>query len=234
MPDVIESGLKCKVTEALAKDLGRGLARLDPADMAKLGQEIGDIVELVGKRRTVAKLMPTYSAYRGQGRIQIDGVTRKNAGAAIDQMIEVVGATTRPAERIVLTPLTITPTDRNLRYIGDLFDGLPVVSGDRVRINLFGNRPAEFKVASTKPGGPVVIDAATSLEVGRSPANVRDSREKDAVRPLSYEDIGGLKRELHRIREIIELPLRYPEVFRSVVHTAPLRKGVGDSRGARA
>jgi transitional endoplasmic reticulum ATPase len=224
MPDVVESGLKCKVTEALAKDLGRGLARLDPTDMAKLGLEIGDIVKLVGKRRTVAKLMPTYSAYRGQGRIQIDGVTRENAGAAIDQMIEVVKTTTRPAERIVLTPLTITPTDRDLHYIGGLFDGLPVVSGDRVRVNLFGNRPAEFKVAGTKPGGPVVINAETTLEISRSPASDRDSRGKDAARPLSYEDIGGLKRELHRIREIIELPLRYPEVFARVGGRTP--KGI--------
>jgi len=207
--------LKLKVTEAIPKDLGRGLARLDPADMARLGLEVGDFVELVGKRTTVGKAMPAYKELREQARIQIDGVTRENTGAAIDQLIEVRKATVRQAERVVLTPLGYVPADRDLEYIGSLFDGLAVLAEDRVRATLFGNRSADFKVASTNPSGPVVIKPRTVLEIARSPSGRAKGQpaEAEKAQPIAYEDIGGLKRELNRIREIVELPLRYPELF---------------------
>jgi len=209
-----ETALKLKVTEALAKDLGRGLARLDPADLARLGVSVGDVVTVLGKRATAVKAMPSYKEHRGRSRVQIDGVTRENAGAALDQMAELARANARAAQRVVLEPLGFLPGERDLKYIGSLFDGLPVVAGDRVRAQLFGNRSADFKVVSTAPAGAVVMNPTTELEVVRSrrgkPPNESD---RETARPLSYEDIGGLKRELHRIREIIELPLRYPEVF---------------------
>jgi transitional endoplasmic reticulum ATPase len=114
----------------------------------------------------------------------------------------------------VLAPTSITPAERDLKYIGGLLDGLPVITGDRVVATLFGNRSADFKVTSTTPGGPVVINPTTELEVVRGPNKAADpSKDGETARPLSYEEIGGLKRELHRIREICELPLRYPEVF---------------------
>jgi len=209
------SHLKLKVTEAIPKDLGRGLARLDPADMARLGLEVGDFVELVGKRTTVGKAMPAYKELREQARIQIDGVTRENTGAAIDQLIEVRKAMVRQAERVVLTPLGYVPADRDLEYIGSLFDGLAVLAEDRVRATLFGNRSADFKVASTNPSGPVVIKPRTVLEIARSPSGRAKGQpaEAEKAQPIAYEDIGGLKRELNRIREIVELPLRYPELF---------------------
>jgi transitional endoplasmic reticulum ATPase len=209
--------LKLKVSEALGKDLGRGLARLDPADITKLGLEIGDVVAIVGKRTTVAKAMPAYKEHRGQSRIQIDGVLRENAGVGLDQAVEVRGIAARPAERVVLSPQAIALRDRDLKYIGSLLDGLPVVEGDRVRATLFGTRSADFLVAGTVPKGPVVINPSTTLEVGQP-------QEREAARSVSYEDIGGLKRELARIREIIELPLRYPEVFERLGIDAP--KGV--------
>ncbi|MFO0891258.1 MAG: AAA family ATPase [Isosphaeraceae bacterium] len=201
--------LKLKVTEALPKDMGRGLARLDPADMARLGLEVGDIVALQGKRLTVGKAMPAYKEHRDQSRIQIDGVTRENAGAAIDQVMEASKAAVRPAERVVLTPLGFVPADRDLDYIGSLFDGLPVIAEDRVRATLFGNRSADFKVASTTPSGPVVIKPRTVLEISRSgPARSKgQGTESDKAQPISYEDIGGLKREMHRIREIVGAPV---------------------------
>src|SRR5208283_2259570 len=102
--------------------------------------------------------------------IQIDGITRENTGSAIDQLIEVRKATVRQAERVVLTPLGYVPADRDLEYIGSLFDGLPVLAEDRVRATLFGNRSADFKVASTNPSGPVVIKPRTVLEIARSPS----------------------------------------------------------------
>jgi transitional endoplasmic reticulum ATPase len=214
MATVEETTIKLKVTEALAKDLGRGLARLDPAHMSMLGIEVGDIITIAGKRTTVAKAMPAFKEHRGQSRVQIDGVSRENAGAAIDQNVEVKRAEARPAERVVLEPLGIMPGDRDLKYIGSLFDGLPVLSGDRVRAQLFGNRSTDFKVVSTSPIGPVVMNPTTDLEISRSAKGKAGKDAKgETAPPLSYEDIGGLKRELHRIREIVELPLRYPEVF---------------------
>ncbi|HKI17532.1 MAG TPA: AAA family ATPase, partial [Isosphaeraceae bacterium] len=189
------SRLKLKVTEALPKDLGRGLARLDPADMARLELAVGDIVELVGKRTTVGKAMPAYKELREQARIQIDGVTRENTGSAIDQLIEVRSAAVRQAERVVLTPLGYVPADRDLEYIGSLFDGLPVLAGDRVRATLFGNRSADFKVASTYPSGPVIIKPQSLLEIARSQPGRSKGQpaEADKAQPISYEDIGGLK-----------------------------------------
>jgi transitional endoplasmic reticulum ATPase len=141
-------------------------------------------------------------------------VSRENAGAAVDQNVEVVRAEARPAQRVVLEPLGIMPGERDLKYIGSLFDGLPVLSGDRVRAQLFGNRATDFKVRSTSPPGPVVMNPTTELEIVRSSKGTAGKDGKpESAQPLSYEDIGGLKRELHRIREIVELPLRYPEVF---------------------
>ena len=217
MTEATEISLKLKVSEALAKDVGRGLARLDPADMSKLNLEIGDLVEITGKGKTVCKAMPAYKELRGQSRIQIDGLSRENAGAGLDQAIEVRKVTARPAQHVVLSPRSLTVRDRDLKYIGSLLDGLPVLVGDHIRARLFGTRSAEFKVLSTVPTGPVLINPSTTLEVG-GPQNKEDSRT------LSYEEIGGLKRELQRIREIIELPLRYPEVFERLGIDAP--KGV--------
>ena len=220
-------GLKLKVSEALPKDLGRGLARLDPADMARLGLEVGDIVDGRGKADDRWQGHAGLQGSPGEARVQIDGVTRENAGAALDQHVAIRKAVVKPAERVVLMPLGFVPADRDLEYIGSLFDGLPVLADDRVRATLFGNRSADFKVASTTPAGPVVIQPRTVLEISRSQSGRSQGPSADAEeerRPLSYEDIGGLKRELHRIREIIELPLRYPEVFEQLGIDPP--KGV--------
>ena len=222
--DEVATNLKLKVSEAMPKDLGRGLARLDPSDMARLGLDVGDVVELFGKRLTVAKAMPAYKENRGQSRVQVDGVVRENAGAAIDGTVKVGKAQAQPARRVVLAPTAITPGERDLKYIGGLLDGLPVVVGDRVRATLFGNKSADFKVTATTPTGPVVINPTTELEVSRSAGKADTAKGGTSPRPLSYEEIGGLKRELHRIREIIELPLRYPEVFERLGISPP--KGV--------
>ena len=209
--------LKLRVAEGRSKDVGRALARLDPSDMEKLGLEIGDVVELVGKRRTVAKAMPAYREDRGASCVQIDGVSRENAGIGLDQIIEVRKVAAKTATVVQLSPINITTEDRDLEYIGRLLDGIPVVEEDRIRATLFGTRSADFKVVSTSPSGPVVIHSTTALQV--KAANV-----KERAHAVSYEDIGGLKREIHRIREIIELPLRYPEVFERLGIDAP--KGV--------
>src|ERR1019366_1609969 len=117
--------------------------------MEQLGVAIGDTVEVAGKRKTVCKVMPAYKDLRGQSAIQLDGLTRENDGAALDDFVQVRKNAVRPAQRIALVPLTIVPEARDLHYIGSLVDGLPVQEGDRVRAVLFGSRYADFKVEST-------------------------------------------------------------------------------------
>ncbi|MDP8228517.1 MAG: CDC48 family AAA ATPase [Candidatus Electryoneaceae bacterium] len=208
---MIKSGkepLKLRVSEALGKDVGRAYARMGPEDLERLGVSIGDIVEVTGKRATVCKAMPAYKELRGQSRVQLDGLARENTGAGLDEFVEIRAMVSHSAEKVVIAPTTITPADRDLKYIGSLLDGLPVMQGDRIRANLFGSRSADFKVESTAPKGPVVINPTTQLIVGKGHAD-----KKGGGATLTYEDIGGLKSQLQRIREMIELPLRYPEVF---------------------
>jgi len=214
--------LRLKVTEALGKDVGRALARMDPADIHALGIEIGDIVEIVGKRRTVCKVMPAYMDARGGARVQLDGLSRGNAGVALDDVVTVQKVDAQPAQRIVLSPAANGLSDRDLEYIGTRLDGLPVVMGDRVRGTLVGSRSVDFLVRETSPKGPVLIASQTLLTVG--PSHTEPKTHTAARSTLSYEDIGGLKREVQRVREIIELPLRFPEVFARLGIDAP--KGV--------
>jgi len=211
---------KLKVTEALSKDVGRAFARMGPEDLEKLGVAIGDLVEVAGKRRAVCKAMPAYKELRGQSRVQLDGLSRENAGAGLDEYVQVHKIACRGAERVVLTPLTITPQDRDLKYIGSLLDGLPVLEGDRIRATLFGSRWADFKVERLTPKGPVLINPTTTLVIGKA----QPQEGVRAASAVAYEDIGGLKPQLQRIREMIELPLRYPEVFQRLGIDAP--KGV--------
>jgi len=217
MPHENGPELKLKASEALSKDVGRAYARMDPEDMEKLGVSVGDIVVVRGKRATVCKVMPAYKEMRGQARVQLDGISRQNAGAGLDENVTVMKTVCRPAERVVLAPTNVTPSERDLKYIGSLLDGLPVKEGDVIRAVLFGSRSADFRVESTNPRDAVLINPTTQLVIGKTEA-------VEKSRPMSYEEIGGLRPQVHRIREMIELPLRYPEVFERLGIDAP--KGV--------
>ena len=222
MEKLAGEGLRLKVTEALGKDVGRALARMDPVDIKALGVEIGDVVEIIGKRRTVCKVMPAFKDDRGGARVQMDGISRGNAEVALDDMAIVRKAPAQPAQRIVLSATTAGFSDRDLQYIGTRLDGLPVLEGDRIRSTLFGSRSMDFLVQETTPKGAVLIASTTLLTV--APART-EARTQAIGRPaFSYEDVGGLKREVQRVREIIELPLRYPEVFTRLGIDAP--KGI--------
>jgi transitional endoplasmic reticulum ATPase len=207
--------LRLKVAEAMAKDAGRAYARIGPEDMERLGVAIGDIVEVAGKRRTVCKVMPLHKEFRGKSCVQMDGVSRENAGAGVDEFAMLRKVACRTAEHIVLAPVSVAPSGRDIDYIAGLLDGLPVVEGDRVRATLFGSRWVDFKVQS--PKGPVLIGPNTQLAVG-------ELLSERVARSVSYEDVGGLKPQLRRIREMIELPLRHPEIFERLGIDAP--KGV--------
>jgi transitional endoplasmic reticulum ATPase len=198
-----------RVAEALPKDAGRGLVRMDPQDLERLGAKIGDVVEVAGKRATVARAMPAYAEQRGQALVQMDGIVRANAGAGLDERVTVRRVEAQPARTLVLSPLEgikAAPGPAQTRYLARLLDGIPVLPGDRVRVDLFGTRAQTFTVTEASPAGPLLIGPTTTIRLaGKGGAGERGT--------ITYEDIGGLRRELHRIREMIELPLRYPEVF---------------------
>jgi transitional endoplasmic reticulum ATPase len=202
--------LSLKVAEANSKDVGRGLGRMDPEDLERLAARVGDIVEIQGKKTTVAKVMPAFKELRGQGLIQIDGLIRSNAATGLGERVSVKKVTPHTANRIVLTPVggrSALSRERDMAYMEKLLDGLPLMAGDRVRATLFGARFQDFIVESTLPKGVVVIHPETIIQIQEQKGEgARESR-------VSYEDIGGLGKAVHRIREMVELPMKYPEVF---------------------
>lgn len=214
-------GISLKVAEARSRDVGRGIARLDPKDMERMGASVGDIVQLEGKKKTVAKVMPAYMEDRGKKIIQIDGIVRENAEIGIDEKVKVQKVEARSATKITLSPLTLSTLrgDRDTRYIGRLLEGLPLVVGDRVRANLFGTRSCDFKVLDTHPKDGVLIQPTTLIRI-----KAEGVAERRIGLKISYEDIGGLNKQIQRVRELIELPLKYPEVFERLGIEAP--KGI--------
>jgi transitional endoplasmic reticulum ATPase len=209
-----------KVKEALPKDVGRAIARIDPEDMKSLGLEVGQTAEIEGKRKTVAKAMPCYAEERGKQIVQIDGVTRENAKAGLDEKVTVRRAEAKPARKITLSPLAgtgILQKDRDAKYLASLMEGLPLISGDKVRARLFGTKTCDFLVEDTIPDGVVSVSLDSLIRVKSKGGKLENAR-------VSYEDIGGLSNQVQRIREMIELPLKYPEVFGRLGVEAP--KGV--------
>jgi transitional endoplasmic reticulum ATPase len=213
--------LTLKVKEALPKDVGRAIARIDPEDMKSMGIEVGEIVVIEGKRKTPAKAMPLFLEDRGKGVVQIDGISRENAQIGLDEKVTIQKTSQRPASKITLSPITSVGSfekEKDVKYIGSLMEGLPLTAGDKVRASLFGARSCDFKVLDTIPDGIVLIGPTTLIRMEtKGPQEIKDTR-------ISYEDIGGLQTQIQRIREMIELPLKYPEVFRRLGVDAP--KGV--------
>jgi transitional endoplasmic reticulum ATPase len=209
-----------KVKEALPKDVGRAIARIDPEDMKSLGLDVGQIVEIEGKRKTAAKVMPCYAEDRGKEIVQIDGITRENAKVGLDEKVTVERGESRPAKKIILAPLTnggVLQKDKDAKYIGSLIEGLPLTRSDKIRARLFGTKTCDFLVEDTIPDGVVSVSSTTLIKVKSKEGKVERAK-------ISYEDIGGLGSQVQRIREMIELPLKYPEVFNRLGIEAP--KGV--------
>jgi len=213
--------LNLKVKEALPKDVGRGIARLDPDEMKTLGLDVGDIIAIEGKRKTPAKAMPCYSEERGKHIIQIDGLCRKNAQIGLDEKIRVCKTDANPAGKITLKALSLAGNaqrEKDTQYLGSLLTGLAVSSGDTVRASLFGSGYCDFMVSDTTPDGVVVITTTTLIKIeSQAPGETKSEG-------IAYEDIGGLSSQIQRIREMIELPLRFPQVFERLGVEAP--KGV--------
>ncbi len=206
MPEEKNEKQSFKVAEAAPKDADRGIVRFDPAFFTSLDVAVGDVVTVTGKRTTVAKVMPAYMEDRGNSIVRLDGTTRENARAGIGERVIVGKCEVSVALKIVVAPLTPMRA-YDARYIGTLLEGLPLVEGDKVRARLFGSRTHDFEVVSVRPAGAVLIHPATSVAI----QGAKDAKEGRTR--IAYEDIGGLGRQIRRIREMIELPLKYPQIF---------------------
>ena len=200
--------ISLKVAEGRLQDVGRGLARLDPADISRLGISIGSLVQIGGKKTTAAKVLPAFRDARGKQLIQIDGITRSNAGVVIGEKVALAPLQPAVAQRIVLVPEGAEVLRQATgEYLTRFLTDMPVTTGDRIRVALFGSRFQQFRVLETVPRGTVIVRRETAIRI-----DVRGS-SNDGLGRVSYEDIGGLGSAIQRVREMIELPLRYPEIF---------------------
>lgn len=209
--------LSLKVLEAYTRDVGRGVARIDYDSMDMLGASTGDVIEIKGKRRTVAKCLPLYPSDEGKSIIRIDGLGRNNSGIAIGDTIQVKKIKAVAADKIVVAPLeAIPPIDE--RYLSEALDSVPLIKGDNVMVPYFGGRLTFQVIQITPSDHAVLVTNKTSFHIAEKGEALR------GVPQVTYEDIGGLTDEIKKVREMIELPLRHPEIFEKLGIEAP--KGV--------
>ncbi|MEM3088954.1 MAG: CDC48 family AAA ATPase [Candidatus Nitrosotenuis sp.] len=209
--------LSLKVLEAYTRDVGRGVARIDYDSMDTLNASTGDVIEIKGKRRTVAKCLPLYPSDEGKGIIRIDGLGRNNAGIAIGDTISVRKIKAVAAEKVVVAPLeAIPPIDE--RYLADALESVPLIKGDNVMVPYFGGRLTFQVIGVTPAADAVLVTQKTVFHIAEKGETLR------GVPQVTYEDIGGLTDEIKKVREMIELPLRHPEIFEKLGVEAP--KGV--------
>lgn len=211
--------LSLKIYEIAVKDAGKGFARVDQKDMRALGVNPWDMIEIGGKRKTVVRVMQLEKSLQGKSILQVDGITRENARVGIDDRVFVKKVETEPAIKVVLAPLNseMLFNGDDGKYLLSRLDGVPLTVGDRVRVTLPGSRNEDFQVLGTIPAQSVVVRPATKIELRKKTKNKVD------VSRVTYEDIGGLREQINKVREIVELPLRYPQVFE--------RLGIAPPRG---
>lgn len=231
-----EDGINLKVAMAQRQsETGYGRARLDSVTRECLGVDVGDTVEIVGKRSIVAKVFKCQPEDEGRGLLFIDGLMRTSAGIGVGDTVLIKRCAPQLAEEIVLAPNI--PKDKLFRYDksmeSNFLNGLlgrPLIAGTDIivpNVALMGGRYT-FSVVSTQPEGPVIVSGNTRIVVKES-AEVKETAEDNdnvpiSTRRITYDDIGGLDDELHRIREMVELPLKHPELFKRLGIGAP--KGV--------
>ncbi len=214
VPDALAAAVTLRVAEARVEDIGHAIARLAPADLTRIGARPGDVLKVTG--RTVAVARADRSDDSHQGVIQIDGTARSNCGVSLQEQVTVAPVESSAAVSVRVTPLwegaapaVIAPE----RLLEDL-EGVPVITGCAVRVPTFA-KAVNFQVVRTLPAGPVVIGRRTDIRLVEG--------EQSLVRApsVSYEDIGGLEREVARVREIVELPLRHTRLFERLGILAP-------------
>ncbi len=199
--------LQLRVAEAYHKDAGKGVARIGAAAMTALRLENGGVVEIKGKDNVYAIAWPG-NPEDPQDIIRIDGNTRSNLGVGIDSKVQVSRAEAKPARKIVVAPTRQIRLMGGPQYLLRMLEGRAVVKGEMLRVEMINNT-LNLAVVSTMPTGPVLITQDTIVSI------TRETLEELAlqVRDISYEDIGGLSKEIREIREMIEVPLRHPELF---------------------
>jgi transitional endoplasmic reticulum ATPase len=214
------SEIQLRVGDARQRDVGRGIARIDQRTMQKLGISAGDVIEVVNKRTTSAIAWPAYSEDQNRDIIRIDGFTRKNAGAAINEYVVI-----RPAKVKTALSITLAPVDMRLNVDEDFTNFVrnrlmerTLVEGDTTLVMMLGHA-IPFTVTKTRPHGIIKVTAETKLTILNEPAP-----EAKGLPRTTYEDIGGLHEEIQRVREMVELPLRHPELFQRLGIEPP--KGV--------
>ncbi len=212
-----------KVAEAQSTDVGRGLARIDPEVKEKLSLKSGDIILIHGDNMTAAKVWAGDESDRNTGVIRIDGPTRRNAGVKIDEKVGVEKVETVPAKKVTFAPTQPVRLMGGEEYLRkQALRDRPITKGDTITLNIMGNK-IELVVKSFSPSKKAVIIKPETTEVTISDKPI--SKEEIAKAPrVSYEDIGGLEQEVEKVREMVELPLRHPELFDKVGVEAP--KGV--------
>src|SRR5919205_29719 len=217
MPRNENNTLSIKILEAYTRDVGRGVARIDYDSMESLSASTGDVIDIRGKRRTVAKCLPLYPSDEGKGIIRVDGLVRNNAGVAIGDTVVVRKIKAVPAEKVIVAPLeAIPPIDE--RYLADALESVPLIKGDNVMVPYFGGRLTFQVIGVTPAADAVLVTQKTIFHIAEKGETLR------GVPQVTYEDIGGLKEEIQKVREMIELPLRHPEIFEKLGIEAP--KGV--------
>jgi transitional endoplasmic reticulum ATPase len=209
--------LTLRVAEARVEDIGRAVARLAPADLLRLGAQAGDVLKITGGTIGVARAELSHEGHEGTA--QMDGTCRSNCSAGLQEQVTVALIEHAQAVAVRLSPLWVGAAPATIapdQILKDL-EGVPVIAGSVVRVPTFA-KAVNFQVVRTIPSGPVVIGKSTDLRVV-------ESEEKSVRIPaVSYEDIGGLEREVARVREMVELPLKYSRIFERLGILAP--KGV--------
>ncbi len=216
-PSSLTASLKLRVAEARVEDIGRAIARLAPADLQRMGARAGDVVKITGSATAVGRAEISEDGHEGM--IQIDGTCRSNCGAGLQEQVTVARVDSEQAVAVRFSPLWVGAAPATIapdRILEDLV-GVPVIAGCVVRVPTFA-KAVNFQVVRTIPSGPVVIGKRTDIRV------VEGDQTVARAPAVSYEDIGGLERELGRVREMVELPLKYSRIFERLGILAP--KGV--------
>ena len=214
-----EKTLTLRVADAYQRDVGRGIARVDPKVVDQLGLTSGDVIQIVGKKKTTALSWPGYESDSGKGTIRIDGYLRNNAGVSIDDKVTIRKIEAKIAQRLTLAPTEPLRIVGGEEYLNQILEGRVLARGDYVPISVMG-RKIDLVVTSTTPTAEaVIVTEQTQVTVGEQ---VKEAPR--AIPRIAYEDIGGLRPVIQKVREMIELPLRHPELFERLGVEAP--KGV--------
>lgn len=216
---MVREEVQLRVADAKQRDVGHGKVRIDNSTMRKLMVTAGDFVEIRGKKTTTAVVWPAYTEDQGQDIVRMDGLLRRNAGVALNEYVNVGKGEVKEAQSIVFSPtdVRLNIDDEFVGFVKRRFMDMPFVEGDTAMLSIFGSA-VPLVATRTKPKGPVRITENTLVQVLSEPAP-----ERKGIQMVTYEDIGGLHGQIQRIREMVELPLRHPELFQ--------RLGIDPPRG---